>query len=432
MRSEYGFIDRISDKLSGFLGPIGEKMSSIDSLSSISQTMLATTPVILLGSFATLIAYLDVGPWQSIVTSVPHLVEICSTITQFTTGLFSLYVLAIMTYMYGRKIGLKEHVPCIPVAIASFLIITPYTADGLPFEWLGTSGLITALLIGAIVPKFIKFAIDHNFRIRMPKSVPQFVEESFSILIPAIIVVMFFGILDSIMELSSYGSFQNMIFKIIQAPLSNVGLTLPGHLLITTLTAAVLWCGIHANAVSGPLVPLLLAASVENLNAYQSGAVPPHIIDNNFFQMLIPGGCGMLLVPAILAVFYCKSKQINSVGKVALIPAIFGIGEPVLFGLPVMLNPILFIPMILGVFVNNIVQYFALATGIVGRATGIVLPWTTPPIIYPLLTSTTPIPAAILQAVMIGLAFIIWIPFMRVYDKSLLKKEEEASQLLEK
>lgn len=425
--------NKIFDKLSDILSRFGERMMSIGFLSAISETMQAVTPIILIGSIMTLITSLDIGPWQKIITSIPNLVTISSIISQFTTGMFSLYVLLIMSYMYGKRIELKENIACIPITAMTFLILLPYSADGIGYDWLGMPGLIMAMVIGIFTPKLMKFMIDHNIRIHMPSGIPKFVEDGFTVLIPGLLIAIVCGVVNVLMGMTSFESVPDFIFKIIQTPITNVGLSLPGVTFIMCLTAATMWCGIHSNTVAGVLVPLLYAANLEDAAAIAAGGTASHIVNYSFcFNLTLPGGCGALLIPALIAAFYCKSNQLKSIGRISVVPAIFGIGEPTLFGMPVMLNPMLFIPLILGVFVNNIVAYAAIASGLVGMFNGTILPWTTPPIMGAMLASTTPIRAAILNVVLLVIDILIWVPFMKIFDKNCLKQEAEEREAIEK
>jgi len=419
-------LEKITDKISQVLSPLSEKLMSIQFVAAISETMQAIMPVILIGSFGCLIAYLDVGPWQKIVTSIPYLVAVCGKIQLITLGLFSLYVVAILTYIYATKLKMKENVACIPIAIAVFMILTPCGWDGVPVSWLGTSGLFSALIVGALVPKLMQLMIRKNICIRMPDTVPKFVEDSFKILVPGLILVLAAGVLDAVLENSAVGCLHNVIYTILQAPISHIGLSLGGHMVICILAASVMWCGLHAGTIGNLLTPLLVAASAENLTAYTSGQPMPNVITQEFFNLTLPGMAGCLLIPAILMAFACKSQQLKSVGRLAVIPAIFGIGEPVLFGAPVMLNPLLYLPMIFSIIVNQVLAYAAMVTGIIGRSTGVVLPWTTPPVLYPLLSNSTPLRAAILNIVLILIDIVIWLPFIKAFDKSTCEKEESA------
>ncbi len=398
-KSNTSILERITDKISVFLTPLSEKLMSVRFISAISQTMQVIMPIVLTGSIGCLIAYLDVGPWQKIVSSIPYLVEICDKLQLVTLGLFSLYVVIVLTYIYATILEMKENIACIPIAVTVFLMLTPCSWEGVPTTWMGTSGLFSALMIGGLVPRLLKLMIQKNICIRMPATVPRFVEDSFKILIPGLILAFAAGITDAVIERTSLGCLHNVIYTIIQAPVSNIGLSLPGHMLICILAASVMWCGLHAGTIGNLLTPLLVAASADNLSAYTAGQEIPHLVSQEFFNLTLPGMAGCLLIPAILMAFVCKSRQLRSVGRVALVPAVFGIGEPILFGAPVMLNPLLFPPMLLSIVINNILAYGAMTFGVIGRSAGVVLPWTTPPVLYPLLSNSTPVRAALLNVI---------------------------------
>ena len=420
--------EKIINQLSKILTPISEKMMGLNFISAISDTMQAILPVILLGSFALLAANLDIGPYQSIVSKIPNFVTVCNTIFTVTVGLFSLYVLALLPYMYGTRLNMKESVAVVPVAIITFLLLTPLEADTISMEWLGTKGLFSAILIALTVPRAIKLLLDKNIKIKMPGGIPKFIEDGFAILLPSFILVVIVGVAGGILNQTPLESFHNIIYLILQQPLKAVGLSLFGHILIYTLAALVMFCGIHAGTIGYLIVPLAIAADLENLQAFKAGMPLPNIITQGFSNLVLPGMAGCLLIPAIIMVLFCKSKRYKSIGKLSIIPAFFGIGEPVLFGVPVMLNPVLLLPMVFTIIFNNIFAYVAIATGIVGRYTGVSLPWTTPPIIYPLLASSTPIAATLLNILIIILDIVIWLPFMRIMDRKACEEEMNAEQ----
>lgn len=422
-------LGKVTDKINEKMTPFSAKLMSIQFIAAISETMQAIMPIILIGSFGCLVAYLDVGPWQRIVNSIPYLVDICGKLQLVTLGLFSLYVVVVLTYIYATKLMMKESISCIPISIAVFFMVTPCDWGGIPITWLGTSGLFSALIIGAFVPRLLKLMIDKNICVRMPSVVPKFVEDSFKILVPGIIILVAAGALDAVLENSSFGCLHSIIYDIIQTPVSNIGLSLGGHIIICILAATIMWCGLHAGTIGNLITPLLIAASADNLAAYSAGAEIPNIITQEFFNMTLPGMAGCLLIPAILMASICRSKQLKSVGRLAVIPAIFGIGEPVLFGAPVMLNPLFYLPMILSIIVNQVLTYVSILTGLIGHSTGVVLPWTTPPILYPLLANSTPVRAAILNGLLILLDIFIWLPFVKAYDRNTLEREEEAEAI---
>lgn len=422
-----GLLDRITDKLSKVLIPIGEKMSKSKIFSAISETTQATMAVLIIGSFAMLIPELGISWWQNIVWSIPNLGDICYKIYCCTCGFYALYLVFILGFNFSKKIGLKENIVIGAACLAVFFFITPFDSwCPLPVDWTGTKGIIAAMLIGILVPLLFKFMFDHKMYVQMPAGVPTFIEDSFKVLVPNIVVFIIVALLNLLVEKTPYGDIQNMIYTLIQTPLKTIGLTLPGACLIMALTNAVWWCGIHGDAACSAYYTLAEIAALENLEAMQTGAAYPNIITSCFLNSTLPGGYGQLMIPALIAAFFCKSKELKAIGKASFVPSIFNIGEPVLFGTPIMLNALLFIPLVLGQIVNVIIWYVAIASGLCGAFTGVSVSWACPQFLMQILGSSTPVAACIVEAIMIIVDILIWMPFMKVHDKQQLALEEEA------
>lgn len=414
------------DKIEKILTPFGEKLQNVMFLQAVSEALQATLPILIVGSFATLISSLDIGPWQSIVQSIPGLIPVCTKITAFTSNGFTLLMLIALAYQYCKRIELKEVVSCTSLTVAVFLILSEVVDGNVASSALGMRGMILALFVGVLVPKSVKFLIVKNCKIHMPNSVPKFVEEGFAVLIPAIVVCVVAGILNYCFTLLGYTSFQTFFYSTIQIPIQSIGLSFGGFVFISCLGALVMWPGLHASTISAFIQPLALVASAANLEAWNSGEGIPNVIDYMFMQSGKFGGGANLLLPCMIAIVFCKSRQLKSVGKLGLIPAIFCIGEPILFGFPMMLNPMMIIPMVLSTITTYSIYFLAIASGIVGQFTGVVLPWTTPPILNVALSSSTPIPAIIMQLLAIGVGLMVYYPFVKTYDKQLVENEKQA------
>lgn len=414
-----------AEKIEKALTPFGAKIQNILFMQAISEALQATLPILIVGSFATLISSLDIGPWQSIVQAIPGLVPVCQKITSFTSSGFTLLMLIALAYLYCQKINLKEYISCTALTVAVFLILSEVADGNIAASALGMRGMILALFVGILVPKSVKFLLDKNIRLHMPDSVPKFVEEGFSILIPAAIVCVAASVLNYCFTLLGYTSFQTFFYSTIQIPLQGIGLSFGGFVFISCLGALVMWPGLHASTISAFIQPLALAASAANLEAWNAGEAIPNVIEYSFMQSGKFGGGANLLLPCIVALLFCKSKQLKSVAKLGIVPAVFCIGEPILFGFPMMLNPMMVIPMIVSTITTYIVYYAGIASGLVGHFTGVVLPWTTPPIINVALSSSTPVRAIIMQLIAMAVGMLVYYPFVKAYDNQLLKKERE-------
>jgi len=419
-------LDKIMDKTTSGMMPIAEKMQSFKFIGALSETFMILMPIFIIGSFAVLLAFVNIPPWQEFITYTAPAVRRSFQFMQFTTlSLMAFYVLLILPYRYASRLGMKEALAVMPITVATFLAATPtelYSA--LPTAWFGHMGLLTAVLLSFIVVRVTKFFLDKRICIRMPAGVPKFVEDGFAVMVPGIVLVGVFVVLNHLMSLTTIETVHNVIYSILQMPLQRVGLSFAGFTLTQTLSTLFMFFGLHAQTVVGFTHPLQQAAGLENLYAWQAGYELPNIVSWGISGFASIGAGGNMLSITLAVLLFARSKRFKAIGRVAIVPGVFGIGEPMLFGLPVMLNPLLFIPFIFVTFFNAIVAYLVIAVGIVGGFTGVMLPWTTPPIINVFLSSSTPVRAVIVQLVIIAINLAIWYPFIRTADK--LAQSDEA------
>lgn len=175
--------------------------------------------------------------------------------------------------------------------------------------------------------------------------------------------------------------------------------------------------------INGILRPFWLNNQTDNIEALKQGIELPHVITEQFFDMIWMGGSGVTLGLLIAMILTSKSRQNKAISKLALAPGLFNINEPVLFGLPVILNPLMLIPFNLVPLVMITTQYIAMNIGLVARPTGVVIPWTTPPVISGFLI-TASISGALMQVVNLLIAAIIYYPFVRIVDNQNFKEEQ--------
>ncbi|MFR2301616.1 MAG: PTS transporter subunit EIIC, partial [Clostridium paraputrificum] len=208
-----------------------------------------------------------------------------------------------------------------------------------------------------------------------------------------------------------------------QVPLLKLGNTLPAMVIAYLFLHGFWFFGINGSSVVGAVFnPILKALSVENLDAYKAGQEIPNIITGQFQDMFATfGGAGSTLSLIIAIFIVCRSQRIKQMGKLSFLPGVFGINEPIIFGLPIMLNPLMLIPFALIPTINIIITYFLMTAGLVPLTNGVQIPWTTPPIISGFLVSGWQ--GSVLQLLLIILGVILYIPFIRMLDKQYLKEE---------
>nr|WP_054755845.1 PTS cellobiose transporter subunit IIC [Liquorilactobacillus satsumensis] len=282
-------------------------------------------------------------------------------------------------------------------------------------------GIFTGLVVGWLTVQIYRFTIKHNWSIRMPDAVPAGVANSFSALIPGFCVATVVSLLNLLLVIGGTD-----IFKILYIPfsfVSSIADTWWGFLVIIFLIHFLWWFGIHgATIMSSFYTPIVLA----NMAANVKGA-------NNFFAgdpmnafVIIGGSGGATLGMAIWLASKAKSVQLKEIGKAELVPAIFNINEPIIFGLPIVYNVRLFIPFVCAPLASGIVGYFAVTSHFVHKII-VQQPWPTPVGLGGAI-ATTSWEGAVLAIICALVAFVVWYPFIRQYDRELLKKEQAAEQ----
>ncbi|MFW3497778.1 PTS cellobiose transporter subunit IIC [Aerococcus viridans] len=322
------------------------------------------------------------------------------------------------------------------VALASFLILTPFnflTAEGvevagaLTTDRLGAKGMFIGMLAAFLATEIYVRITKKGIKITMPDGVPDAVSRSFSSLIPAISTLTVFLLINAAVVGLFNTNLHDVIYTFIQQPLTGLGSSLPATLLALFLTQILWFFGLHGQVIiNSVLDPIWQTLSLENLAAYEAGQELPHIITKSFMDTFTVslGGTGMTLMVVILMAFVMKSKQLKEIGKLGLGPGIFNVNEPVIFGLPIVLNASMVIPWVLTPLVVTIFNYFMMASGIFPATTGVVVPWTMP-LFFSGMMATNSVMGGILQLIDVVIVAAIWFPFLKVQDKTNLAMTTE-------
>ena len=422
-------LNRLTEKLEKPLSKYANRIGSIKYLQALSETFLTLVPITIVGAFACLAYMIDFPFWQNLIAKAPIVTMVGMKIQSLTVILFALYILVVLPERYATKLGLSETKSVVPITLATFLMLTPVEIwVNIPAKWLGQQGIFSAMLLSFAVPRMMKFLVDKNVRIKMPESVPEFVANGFSALIPAFIIIPLAAIIGYLIELTPMETIHNVIYQIIQQPLMGIGISLFGTIIFTVGASLLFFFGIHATAITSIFEPFYAIGAIENLNAWTAGLELPNITVGGFINLVAGGG---MIFASMAFLLFSKSKRYKDVAKLAIVPSLFGICEPIIFGIPIMLNIYLLIPYLLTPLVNVVLSYILVATGILGRYTGVQVSFITPFIFNQVLTSTTPIRAVIWQILQLGLDLVIWYPFVKIMDKNELmrSKEEETAEV---
>lgn len=431
------------EKLENALMPIAKAISKNKYLISVRDGLLVSMPLLVIGSFFMLISNFPVPAWMKLMSSTTiagtSIASLCSVATTATFSLMAVFAVMGIGFNFAKHMNINPLHGAAVALVSWFMLMPMYTlfapegaaqaiqVSSIPFDWVGTRGIFIGIICAFLSIHIYRLVDKKGWVIRMPAGVPPTVGQSFASLIPAAIVMVIFLVIHVLFLLTPWGNAFEFVFRFLQLPLQNVGDSL-GAMIVVYLFAHILWFfGIHGtNITDSVFTPILYALSAENLSALQHGLPMPHIINKQFQDLFATyGGGGSTLSLLIAALLFCKSKRIKELSKLSILPGIFGINEPVIFGLPVVLNPTIVIPFIGVPMINIVVTYVVMRIGLVPVCNGVIMPWTTPPVISGFLSSGAA--GAILQIIMIGVGILIYMPFIQTMDKQYLEEEKEAT-----
>lgn len=419
--------------MNGFLNVAG-LMQSQRHLASIKNAFTNLLPIIIVGSFCTLFSNVvcNTTPGYFSLANLPGMSWLGVLTPMFTAANYgtmnflAVGIVILLSVELGETYG--NHDRALPiVALASYISLCAVTATAtassgetvtisnvLASTFTNAQGLFVGMFAAlASTEIYCRLINSGKLAIHMPDSVPSNVARSFEILFPSTITILAISAIGMVFEMVTGMTLFDAIKAFIQAPLANV-LTSPAGFVLLIFVTNVLWCfGIHGTQVTKAVYePVLLAAFAENEAAYAAGAPIPQIVNTPFmscFSTITGAGItGGLLIAIFL---FSKRDDYRAIAKLAVPCAIFNINEPLIFGLPIVMNPILMIPFMLSPAASNIWGYVMTSIGFCGRMV-VNAPWTTPPVLMAFLCSGGNVGAAITQLVSILLAAVIYSPFV--------------------
>lgn len=410
---------------------ISTKVQKNTYISAISNGLMALMPILILGAIFSLINALKLEPYQNFLVSsgLKDYTSLPATVTTDVIALYAVFSIAYNFAVQHKQQGFSAGI----LALMSFLLVTPkgMLDDGATvaygYSWLGAKGLFVAIILALVVGKVYTFVLEKKFYIKMPKGVPPTVEKSFAALTPGFLVAVLMLILAAIFSATKYGNMHEFVFSIIQLPLTSLGGTW-WAMLICIFVIHLLWFfGVHGTLVVYSVVgPIWVALGLENLEAYQRGGESIHIIGSPFFPVyVLLGGAGATL-GLVIAMLFAKSARYKTLGKLAFIPSLIGVNEPLIFGMPLVLNVRLMIPFILAPLVSSGLAILLTSLGILPVLHGIQVPLGIPVLVNGWMNGGWRVSA--FQLVMIGASFLIYYPFFKKADADALAQERQAEE----
>ena len=419
-------MDKFQSKLEGILMPIGSKIANNKYLKVLQKSFIAVMPLTIAGSIALIISYFPFIDYVVPADVLNEIITFLDAMSSATLSIVALFLAGVIGYYYTRQ---EEHEGIFGaiVMICCFLIVTPmgWNEEGafayIPMTWLGGQGLLTAMIVGFGGGVIYNKLMNSKMTIKLPESVPPMVAEPFKMLIPALATFLVFAAVRYGMSFTSFGDVHTFFFNVFQTPLMAFGTSLPASIIIVVFIQVLWFMGLHGQNIAGSVMtPIWNAAMIANLTAVQSGQSPQYIFTGQFFTGFIWMQFVSLIVACLIS---AKSEQLKAVGKLSIGSACFNISEPIVFGSPVVLNFMLLIPWVVTMAVFVLVTWGFMQSGLCPYPLGADIPWTTPPLISGWLITGSPM-GAVVQIVNVIIGTFIYLPFVKMYDKQLVKQEQ--------
>lgn len=448
--------NKLEEFLDAKLIPLGNKVSSQRHLKAIRDGMVAATPLALLGGMTLIVTSPPVNldimkptnfifsfliTWKKWAMEYGMQIEL---LQRASMGLMALFICMVIAHSLSKSYKMDPIGPMIISAVCFMIASAPSNlgvrsaditanmtgeevlanqAALIPTGFLGAEGIFAAIIVALLTTEITRILNEKNLMIRMPDSVPAPVKASFASIIPMIVNAVGIFLISLLVQKTSDGLLIPELIKTLFSPLVMLVDSPFGIILISIITQLLWIVGLHGSSiVSGVVGAFELGNLTANAEMVTQGMMPEYIYTEPFraFFMIL-GGAGATMALNIL-MLRSRAKQLKTLGKLAIVPSMFNINEPLIFGTPLVLNLTLAIPFILAQTVNGILTYLIMYFDIIGK-TFTLVPWTTPAPIGAAL-STMDVKAFIWVIFLVALDLIIWYPFFKSYEKQVIREEK--------
>lgn len=410
--------------------PIASKLSANKGLVAIRDGITMSMPLIIIGSLFMVIASFPFPGWETFLGDIGVSGYLWKGVDSSfgLVGLISAFGIAYSLANQYEVDGVSAGI----ISLSSFIVVTPFVSgeagSGITIGLMGAGGLFVAIVLALISGWIYQWFINKDIQIKMPESVPPAVAKSFSAIIPGAVIITFWLIVFGFLDMMALPNLHEIMGVVLGKPLGLLGSNIFGTILVVAFNSMFWFLGIHGgNVVNSIMKPVWLANLDANVAAYKAGEVLKHVITEPFMDNFVYIGGGGATIGLVIAIaWYARKKNTSlrtkALTPITLVPGLFNINEPTMFGLPIVLNLLLIVPFILAPMVNAVVAYIAMSTGLV-PLTHAVATWTMPPIISGFLT-TGSIAGSLLQVVLIVLDILLYLPFFAMVEKGFRKEEE--------
>lgn len=431
MKKSAGFVDQ----LNAVLSPLAAKLGNQRHLQAISTGMMFSLPFIVIGSFFLIFANPSINMeqynpetagfflrflanWKEFAVANYDIITAPYNLTMGLVGLISAFGIA---YSLAKDYGLNAAMNGMMATVTFAMVCTPVTEGNINLNYLGTNGLFVAILIGLLSVEVSRIFETKNLKFKMPDTVPPMVTTFMNTLLPLLANIIIFYGLNVIFLVTTKQIFPEAVMQVL-TPATDLAGSLGGFLLIVTL-GNILWLfGVNGSSIIFPLVFTLgIAQTGYNAEQLANGETMTHLMNLQMFRISVMGGAGATMGLVIL-MMRSKVSEYRTIGKISLIPGLCSINEPVIFGLPIVFNPILAFPFLVAPVVNLLLTYFAQKFGIIGL--GFIIDPSFTPFVAQAYLSSMDWRNVIFTIFLIFTSAVIYYPFFKVMEKNRLAEEK--------
>lgn len=416
--------------------PILSKITENKIIKSVQNGIMMTMPLTLGTVIIAILVNLPFETWTTFLRDTGIEVHMLATI-KVTMEATAVFITFMVGYYHAVERGKAGTIGGL-LSLGAFLILIPHeifyeggSVEGIDFNFLGADGIFGGIILAIVISGIYSFLDNKGLKIKLPNSVPPTVSQSLSPTFIAIIVFTAVFLVRLAFSYTSFGSYFIALNTLVITPLLALGTTPVSAIIFMSLVSLAWFFGIHPNVIVSMYLPIMMTVKASNINAFLNSEQMPFFIFSSIMLFHALGGTGNTLGLTLVMPFISKSERYKSLGKLSLAPSLFNINEPVIFGLPIVLNPIFFIPLLLTSIFNGFMGGIFYKFGFLNKLNPTIsLPWSTPIFVTSLLKIGYV--GIVLTFIVIVIDTIIYYPFFKKADQLEYLKEIETSNAIAK
>lgn len=423
------FFNKLQTGLEKVVGPFAAFVANSKYIKALTEGFMYTMPITLGVAIIAVLSNLPIDPWVDFLNNT-GLYAVGQEVVSLTLSLLAIYVVGAIGYCFTRNEGEQGIIGAV-MATAAFIVLMPIqtftneagsSVSTLATSYMGSDGIFLAIIIGLAIPKIYCVLMNKNLRLKLPDSVPPMVSQSLAPTFVAMIIFTLVFALKWACTFTPYQNIFNVVSTLIGKPISYFGASPISLIIVFSLMNLIWFFGIHPNAILMPYMPVLMMVQMANTEAFLNGSAMPYLVFGIIGACVQIGGAGNTLGLCI-ATLFAKSEKYKAMRKLVIPANIFNINEPIIFGFPVMLNPLYLIPMVFSPAVSGLVAWALIGILPISFNPTIQMPWVTPGFITAFFQGG--IFMLLLWIISLAIHFVMYLPFFLIDDNNAYKQEQQ-------